>query len=152
MKEDSFFLTYDVLEKAVENAKSMVKSLEKKGDFKKGEFGVYIIITKKKRFSFLNSNFQYESFKKADLAFREKKDVVDIVNKTPSRLVKGDIVWLGGIYSQELKIAIGVDGLDSEEINDKVARYLLKQIETICIIEAKQEIKKLKARGAVFLS
>ena len=151
MGENSFFLTNDVLEKAVKNAKDMVKSLEKKRDFKNGEFCVYII-TEKGKHSFLNSNFQYKAFEKAELAFREKKDVVDIVNKVPSRLVKGDIVWIGGIYSQELKIAIGVDGLDSEEIDDKVARYLLKQIEIICRIEAKQKIEKLKSRGDVFLS
>ncbi|MCX6725951.1 MAG: hypothetical protein NT052_01375 [Candidatus Shapirobacteria bacterium] len=153
MGEELFFLTDEVVTEAMQRTIKMIEGFKNVDDYSSGDgycitfIGKDLIISDGMRDV---GKFSSLSRKKAEMAKREKKDLIDFIPNNPTRLRKGDNIFIGGIYSSQIKVAIGVAGF-IEEVDDAIARHFLTEIKMICRIKYGEMVPKLKREGIFYL-
>lgn len=144
MVEESLILTRELVAKAVLWLIKLVEFSEKDFYTYSNE-GLSICIVREgevlNEFSFKverwpsGANFSQKAEKLAKMVCREKKNSKNLLS-TPAKIREDDYKGLGGIWSSECNIGIGIHGFLEGHINDEVAKHLLVKIKALCAIDS----------------
>ena len=160
MGNGKFFLTKEVIERAVERILRLIKICKDGVDYQNHGFSICVIGDAGILFQRdidsndwpVDADYKEYAKSKAKTAFREKKSLANLINETPWRLEKGDPIWSGCVYSAECKIAIGVSGFVKAEFDDGIASLILAEIKKIIRGEARDKFEQLKSEGKIYLA
>jgi len=158
MGNGKFFLTKEVVERAVQRILHLIEICKEEVDYQNHGFSICVMndtgILFQRDIDLHNFDADYGTYaiRKAETALREKSSLVNLINKTPGRLEEGDPIYSGGVYSAECKIAIGVSGFVKAEFDDGIASLILAEIKKIIRGEARDKFEQLKSEGKIYLA